>query len=302
MPGPLFAFALAAISLIGPLAVHLFMPVIPAVRAALGLSAALAQLTFSIALFGMAISPHCSMVRCRIVMAGVRCCCRGWRCFWSAVRFRPWRRPSSRWCWAGWYRRSAPAADITLGRAIAQDVYGARSSGQGHRLSHHGLHHRPDDLADGRRHSDRRVRLAQRVRLRAGVSAPSSRSCAYHRRVRIASAVAGQIAAAAIFCAIMPTCFATRALPRSCCKAASCTATFLVDRNGGIEPAEGYAAPSVDRVRHLFPAVSVRVSDWKFHHQPHRQSRRQRDHGARRLAAVSWPRSPCNRACCSPAT
>src|SRR5580704_478373 len=53
-PGPLFALALASISLIGPLAVHLFMPVIPAVKAALGLSEALAQLTFSIALFGMA--------------------------------------------------------------------------------------------------------------------------------------------------------------------------------------------------------------------------------------------------------
>lgn len=53
-PGPLFALALASISLIGPLAVHLFMPVIPAVRIALGLSEALAQLTFSIALFVMA--------------------------------------------------------------------------------------------------------------------------------------------------------------------------------------------------------------------------------------------------------
>ena len=53
-PGPLFALALASISLIGPLAVHLFMPAIPAVKAALGLSDALAQLTFSIALFGMA--------------------------------------------------------------------------------------------------------------------------------------------------------------------------------------------------------------------------------------------------------
>ncbi len=52
--GPLFALALASISLIGPLAVHLFMPVIPAVKAALGLSDALAQLTFSIALFTMA--------------------------------------------------------------------------------------------------------------------------------------------------------------------------------------------------------------------------------------------------------
>src|ERR1700723_4484194 len=55
-PGPLFAFALAAISFVGPLAVHLFMPVVPAVKAALGLSDALAQLTFSIALFGMAFS------------------------------------------------------------------------------------------------------------------------------------------------------------------------------------------------------------------------------------------------------
>jgi DHA1 family bicyclomycin/chloramphenicol resistance-like MFS transporter len=53
-PGPLFALALASISLIGPLAVHVFLPAIPAVKAALGLSDALAQLTFSIALFGMA--------------------------------------------------------------------------------------------------------------------------------------------------------------------------------------------------------------------------------------------------------
>jgi DHA1 family bicyclomycin/chloramphenicol resistance-like MFS transporter len=53
-PGPLFALALAAISLIGPLAVHLFMPVISAVKTALGVSSAIAQLTFSVSLFGMA--------------------------------------------------------------------------------------------------------------------------------------------------------------------------------------------------------------------------------------------------------
>lgn len=53
-PGPLFALALASISLIGPLAVHLFMPVIPAVKMALGLSDAMAQLTFTVAVFGMA--------------------------------------------------------------------------------------------------------------------------------------------------------------------------------------------------------------------------------------------------------
>jgi MFS transporter, DHA1 family, multidrug resistance protein len=52
----MFTLALASISLIGPLAVHLFLPVIPAVKAAMGLSDALAQLTFSIALVGMAFS------------------------------------------------------------------------------------------------------------------------------------------------------------------------------------------------------------------------------------------------------
>ena len=55
-PGPLFALALASISLIGPLALHLFIPAIPAVKASLGLSDALAQLTFSIAVLSMAFS------------------------------------------------------------------------------------------------------------------------------------------------------------------------------------------------------------------------------------------------------
>jgi MFS transporter, DHA1 family, multidrug resistance protein len=51
-----FSLALALVALITPLAVHLFFPVIPAVKAALQLSDAYAQLTFSIALFGMAFS------------------------------------------------------------------------------------------------------------------------------------------------------------------------------------------------------------------------------------------------------
>jgi len=53
-PGRGFALSLALTALITPLAVHLFFPVIPAVKAALGLSDAYAQFTFSIALFGMA--------------------------------------------------------------------------------------------------------------------------------------------------------------------------------------------------------------------------------------------------------
>jgi DHA1 family bicyclomycin/chloramphenicol resistance-like MFS transporter len=55
-PSRAFALALGLIALITPLAVHLFFPVIPIVKVALGIDDALAYLTFSIALFGMAIS------------------------------------------------------------------------------------------------------------------------------------------------------------------------------------------------------------------------------------------------------
>ena len=51
--GPFFAPALASISLVGPLAVDLYMPAIPAAKAALKLSDAQAQFIFSIALFIM---------------------------------------------------------------------------------------------------------------------------------------------------------------------------------------------------------------------------------------------------------
>lgn len=54
VPGPLFALALGSIALIGPLAVHLFLPIIPAIKVAFGISDAVTQLTFSIALFAMA--------------------------------------------------------------------------------------------------------------------------------------------------------------------------------------------------------------------------------------------------------
>ncbi|MCC2098022.1 MAG: MFS transporter [Hyphomicrobiales bacterium] len=53
-PGIIFAVALAAISLIGPLSVHIFLPIIPGIRAAFGMSDAFAQLNFSISLFTMA--------------------------------------------------------------------------------------------------------------------------------------------------------------------------------------------------------------------------------------------------------
>ena len=53
-PGRLFALTFGLTALITPLAVHLFFPVIPAIKVAMGIGDAYAQLTFTIALFGMA--------------------------------------------------------------------------------------------------------------------------------------------------------------------------------------------------------------------------------------------------------
>jgi len=53
-PDTRFLVTLAAISLINPLAVHMFLPAMPVVKAAFGISDALVGLTFSITLFVMA--------------------------------------------------------------------------------------------------------------------------------------------------------------------------------------------------------------------------------------------------------
>jgi len=55
-PGPLFALCLASIALIGPLSIHIYLPMIPAVKADLALSDALAQLTFSVSMLGLSVS------------------------------------------------------------------------------------------------------------------------------------------------------------------------------------------------------------------------------------------------------
>jgi len=48
-----FAVTLAAVTLIGPLAIHFFLPIIPAIKTAFAVSDALAEFTFSIALVAM---------------------------------------------------------------------------------------------------------------------------------------------------------------------------------------------------------------------------------------------------------
>lgn len=56
MPTPVFALSLASIALIGPLAIHAFMPAIPAVKAEFAISDAAVQLAFSAGVVTMAIS------------------------------------------------------------------------------------------------------------------------------------------------------------------------------------------------------------------------------------------------------
>jgi DHA1 family bicyclomycin/chloramphenicol resistance-like MFS transporter len=123
VPGPLFALALAAISLIAPLAIHLFMPVIPAVKAALGLSDALAQLTFSIALFTMAFATlvYGSLSdrygRRPVLLSGL-----GLFLIGSAVTLMA--NSITLLVLGRFVQAIGAGCGVTLVRAIAQDVYG----------------------------------------------------------------------------------------------------------------------------------------------------------------------------------
>lgn len=54
-PGAGFAVSLGAVTLIGPLAIHLFLPAMPDVKSSFGISDALVQLTFSVTLMAMAV-------------------------------------------------------------------------------------------------------------------------------------------------------------------------------------------------------------------------------------------------------
>ena len=49
----LFAVTLAAVTLLGPLSIHLYLPVLPAIRQAFSVDAGVAQATFSASLFTM---------------------------------------------------------------------------------------------------------------------------------------------------------------------------------------------------------------------------------------------------------
>ncbi len=122
-PGPMFALALASVALIGPLAVHLFLPVIPAIKVALDLPDSTAQATFSIALIGMAVATlfYGTLAdrfgRRPVLLSGLLLFLAG-----SALSFAA---PTVGLLIAGRFVQALGAGcGITLVRAIARDAYG----------------------------------------------------------------------------------------------------------------------------------------------------------------------------------
>ena len=65
-PGPVFALALGLTALVTPLAVHLFFPVIPAVKVALGLSVSLQSISKWLAKLGLVLKKSRSTPPSRI--------------------------------------------------------------------------------------------------------------------------------------------------------------------------------------------------------------------------------------------
>jgi DHA1 family bicyclomycin/chloramphenicol resistance-like MFS transporter len=115
---------LAALALLGPFAIHLFFPVIPVVKTEFGVSEALAQLTFSMGVFGMACAtllygPLADRYGRRpVLLIGLMLFVSG-----SAVSALA---PSFIVLLGGRVLQAVGAGcGITLARAIARDLYGA---------------------------------------------------------------------------------------------------------------------------------------------------------------------------------
>ena len=282
-PGPAFALALASISFIGPLAIHLFMPVIPAVKAALGISDAMAQLTFSIALFAMAFSTlvYGSLSdrygRRPLLLSGLCLFLIG-----SAVSVLA--NSVATLVFGRLIQAIGAGCGITLVRAIAQDVYGRNLvKAIAYLTMAYTIGPMIAPIAGGILIDVFGWRSVFIFALAAGAlitlnaywavfeSRPPSPGSSRH---------AGQSVLRDYAVAVSPRELrGIRAAKRLLHRVVS------GHRDGGIDPLEGDAASSVHRVRLLFSVVSVRILVRQFHHQPHRHPHRQRDHGVRRIAA-----------------
>ena len=286
-PGRAFTIALGLIALITPLAVHLFFPVIPAVKVALGLSR----------------RPRAAHLQHRAVRHGLRHAvlrlavgplrpAAGAAVGAGAVPVRQRRLGD---CADTGERAGAGAAGPGDRRRLRADAgarhrarrLSRRATGQGDRLSDHVRHARADDLADHRRRADRHARLAQRVRLRARWPAARSRSppiwrCTRPIRSPTATGAATSVAQSyvALFSRLRFNAFVLQERLQH---------RRLHGDGERVGVADDRAAASAGhRVRALFPAVPDRILHRQFHLDPHRQPRLDRDDDAGGRAAGAW--------------
>ncbi|MGE0626809.1 MAG: MFS transporter [Hyphomicrobiaceae bacterium] len=124
MPHRVLNLVLAGLTLLTPITIHLFFPVIPAVKAEFGTTDALAQLTFSVGVFGLAFSTLAYGTlgdrygRRPVLLAGLTVFLLGSVIAALASSFTA--------LVAGRLIQAVGAGcGITLARAIARDVYGA---------------------------------------------------------------------------------------------------------------------------------------------------------------------------------
>jgi DHA1 family bicyclomycin/chloramphenicol resistance-like MFS transporter len=118
-----FAVTLAAVTLLGPLSIHLYLPVLPSIRQAFSVDAGVAQATFSASLFTMSVmtlvygSLSDRFGRRPVLMVGLGCFLLG--AFLSATA------QSVPMLVVGRVVQGVGAASgVTLARAIARDVFG----------------------------------------------------------------------------------------------------------------------------------------------------------------------------------
>jgi DHA1 family bicyclomycin/chloramphenicol resistance-like MFS transporter len=122
-PSTLFAVALAAITLIGPLSIHLFLPALPQVKDAFGISDGLAQFTFSITLFTMAgttlvygaLSDHYG--RRPVLLIGLTL-------FLVGIALALWAPTIELFILGRLIQAVGAGCGVALARAIARDAYG----------------------------------------------------------------------------------------------------------------------------------------------------------------------------------
>lgn len=128
-PGALVFVALVAISLIGPLAIHVFLPALPYVKQAFAVDAGTAQLAFSLAMLSMAVatlfygSLSDKYGRVPMLVWGIG--------LFTAGAFVAALAPSISILIAGRVVQGMGAAcGLVMARAIARDLYGADRLGQ----------------------------------------------------------------------------------------------------------------------------------------------------------------------------